>query len=167
MTMYPTITTLRPGDAGTDDTLQAIVRMARQGAATNPFPRTVWSSLTPDEQVRALRDFLRHHVTYQDDPPGVELVRHPLEMLTAISRGRKVGGDCDDIAALGAMLALGMGLRARLVAVAFAPDAPFAHVWTEVSGRRGEAHWLDLDVTRPEAVPEGTVFARTAVLPVG
>lgn len=152
---YPLVTTLPEGDAGVDQTLRAMAAMARHGAATVPAGwgrREVWWHLTPAMRARSLRGFLAARVRYVDDPPGAELVRHPLQMLEQIATTGEAEGDCDDVATLGAMLALVMGLRVRWVVLGFDRDAPFSHVFAEVAAPEG-GQWVDLDVTRPEALP--------------
>lgn len=153
---YPTVTTLPPGDAGVDQTLRYMAQSARAAASAQPHGwgrRNLWWNLGWKARCRALRQWLLDHTQFQDDPPGVERVRHPMEMLRAIEQGSRAAGDCDDIAALAAAVALIAGLRVRWRVLAFGDGhAPFTHVYAEVAPPEGN-WWCELDVTRPVALP--------------
>lgn len=155
--MYPTVTTLPPGDAGVDQTLRWMGQAARSAASSLPHGwgrQNLWWNLSPKARCKALRQWLIDHTVFEDDPPGVERVRHPMEMLRELAQGApKVAGDCDDVAALGAAIALAAGLRARWVVLGFGEgDVPFTHVYAEVAPPEG-GPWCELDVTRPVALP--------------
>ena len=107
-----------------------------------------------------LRDWLAQAVTFKDDPATVSLaaggvaavddyLRDPItEQLPQLRQTGTIRGDCDDVATLGATLALAAGLPAvRFRVVSFQPAAPrpFTHVFAEVLTSRG---WLDFDTTR-------------------
>lgn len=161
---YPLVGILRPGDQGVDDTLRVMGSMAREAAGTAPFDSRLWWNLTDDEKAHALRAWIARHVRYQDDPPGRELVRHPLQMLASIATAGYAVGDCDDVATLAATLALLMGLEVRFVVVRFRGAETFGHVYAEVKGRAGDSGWVDIDTTRPDALPAGVVIVQTATV---
>ena len=107
-----------------------------------------------------LRDWLAVTVRFRDDPAHVALagggvaavddyLRDPItEQLPQLRQTGEIRGDCDDVATLGATLALAAGLPAvRFRVVSFRADRPqpFTHVYTEVLTSRG---WLDFDTTR-------------------
>ena len=163
---YRVVTRLAPGDRGTDQILQAMGVFARQAAASSPYGEKLWWNEEPARRIDMLRAFLARKVRYEDDPPGMELVRHPMAMLDDIGRQGFACGDCDDVATLAAALALAMGLRARFRVVAFDADGNYSHVWTEVHAGRGEAGWRELDTTRPQALPPGLRVMRSATLEV-
>jgi len=124
----------------------------------------LWPNLTPWRRCLALRSWLDNAFRFKPDPPGVELVRHPREMLQELARRGYAEGDCDDAAALAAAVALACGLRVRWKVLAFQRGAPYAHVYAEVSPREG-GKWCELDVTRPAALPGLTpAVARFAVV---
>jgi transglutaminase-like putative cysteine protease len=150
---YPDVQRLLPGDAGAYQTLRQMSVYAQQAAAAFPGP-TLWPNLEPTMRARAIRGWLERHTRYREDPPGIEHSRHPLEMLASLSQGENpVAGDCDDIASLGAAVALACGLRARWRMVRLGgPGSDYGHVFAEVAAsHRGP--WVDLDVTRPQALP--------------
>jgi len=159
---YPEIfRTLPPGDAGAFQTLRAMggyakyaawISSIRNTAAGFPGP-CLWPDLAPQTRCHALRGYLATHFQFREDPPGAEMVRHPQEMLDAMARGEvPVRGDCDDAAALGAALALACRLQVRWRVLRMAPGLPYGHVYAEVKPQRGGS-WVDLDVTRPAALP--------------
>lgn len=150
---YPDIRRLLPGDEGAYQTLEYMSRVAKEAAASFPGP-CMWPNLEPVMRAKALRGWLTLHTSYREDPPGIEHSRHPIEMLQALARGENpVGGDCDDIASLGATIALACGLVARWRMVRLGgPGSDYGHVFSEVApSYRGP--WIDLDVTRPRALP--------------
>jgi transglutaminase-like putative cysteine protease len=125
---------------------------AKHASATFPGG-CLWPNLSEQRRCEALRGWLLHHVRYTDDPPGTELVRHPLEMMDSLIRGNvPTPGDCDDVATLGAALALTCRLQVRWRLIKFGDSGPYTHVYAEVKPPRG-GHWVDLDTTRPLALP--------------
>lgn len=101
------------------------------------------------EQAHAIRDYLQNYTEFLRDPDGVEMLHGPVWQLQQIRQRGVVQVDCDDVAMLSAALGKSVGLRARFVVVAFdRPDAPYRHVWAELSPR-GVPQWIDMDVTRP------------------
>lgn len=162
---YLEIRRLPPGDAGTDQTLRAMAAMAKRAAASFPGEQ-LWWNLSGRDRCLAIRDWLRIHTVYQDDPPGVELVREPMEMMQMLVRGADAApGDCDDVATLGATIALAAGLKVRWRVLRFGRGSPYAHVFAEIAPPEG-GRWIDLDVHRPAALPglpSGVEIISTAV----
>lgn len=135
--------------------------MARSGARTPPVvvasDDLTWRAQSEGEAARRIRAFLADRVRFVHDPPGVELIRTPDLMLeTILARGHAIG-DCDDVAVLGAALAMAAGLSCRYVLVALHPSDPFEHVYTEVLTPEGA---IELDTTRPAQMPDGVTIHR-------
>jgi transglutaminase-like putative cysteine protease len=83
------------------------------------------------------------------DPQHMEAFVPADQTLALISQQGIAQVDCDDVAILAAALGLSVGLRARFVVVGFyAPDAPFEHIWTELSDADGQT-WIAVDPSRP------------------
>lgn len=144
------------GHAGIEATVRTMRQLARDGT-TSPLLRSTADRIlagagTDADRARRIRDFLQEWTRFEFDPPGVELVRTPHEMLDTVRDGRAVSGDCDDVAVLGAALSHVAGLRSRFVLLGFEPGAPFRHVYTEVLA---DGRWRELDVTRPAQFPPG------------
>lgn len=98
------------------------------------------------EKVQLVRRWLDSHLRWIPDPLGAEYLVPPLALLARIESQGMAGGDCDDMAMLGAALVRAVGIPARLRAVAFVPSGRFVHVYAE--GWNGAA-WQDLDISRP------------------
>jgi hypothetical protein len=146
---------LPDGEAGRHATLAFMADLATQRAIT-PTVRAAAVALARETRPGArvdrtrfaamLRRFLEARVTFLEDPAtGDELVQDPVAMLEEIQAHGRALGDCDDVATLGAALALAAGLAVRFVVIYFA-NAEFAHVWTDVYD--GD-NWRDLDTTAP------------------
>lgn len=105
---------IREGDAGTDDTIAAMIAVAQYAAekdaaallAIFPHPRTPMG----------LYDALRQNVTFKDDPARIELVPSAAQMLAAIQARGKHRGDCDDRATLGLAMILAHMKHVRIAA---------------------------------------------------
>lgn len=114
-----------------------------------------------DSQAQAIRDFLKEHFQFVNDPRGVELLVPPRPMLETINKRYVVTGDCDEAAILGAALGKAIGLQARFVLLGFQGSAgAYAHVYTILRGASG---WVSLDVTRPLRGPFPPVMRQTTV----
>jgi hypothetical protein len=61
-------------------------------------------------------DFLASEITFSEDPPFVELVRHPDELCELIGRGA-CKCDCDEVATLGAALLACLNIEPAFVVV--------------------------------------------------
>lgn len=145
-----------PGEAGTVATVSTMRRLVLRAVASPVVRETVRALLlgTPTRnasaQVFAIRQWLSDHVIFLRDPDGVELLHAPDWMLHQIHTRGRLMVDCDDVAILAATLAKAAGLPARFVVLGFIPGRGYQHVFTEVFDGRS---WVDLDVTRPGAVP--------------
>ncbi|MBS0187218.1 MAG: hypothetical protein JSS51_04060 [Planctomycetes bacterium] len=116
--------TIREGDAGTDDTIAAMIAVAQNAATTmREDLRFLFGAL---DIYRALDMF----VDFKADPERVELVRHPAQMIAEIRASGSTKGDCDDRATLGvsAMLASYMP-NVVLVVAGSKVDQDFQHVY--------------------------------------
>lgn len=73
--------------------------------------------------------FLRAKLDFARDPEGVELVRHPDQMIAEYERTGRMHGDCDDLACLGAALCRARGYQAVLIVAGRKAQGPFEHVY--------------------------------------
>ncbi|HUT98886.1 MAG TPA: hypothetical protein VM054_07415 [bacterium] len=136
--------------AGIRTTLEAMASLAREGAA-DPLVRDLAGWLMEGERwpALALRDWLADRWVMVEDPWDVELLSAPAlqldRWLQYPSRGLR--GDCDDLAVLGAALALAGGLPARYCAVITGLGPIPDHVFVDVLEPPGV--WVELDIMRP------------------
>lgn len=135
------------GDDGTIATLGHMRQLAGQGAV-HPQIRRVAARLVlgvsnvPALHARLIRDFIESHTQFLSDPSVAEALTRPEEAISNILRDGIAQMDCDCVAVLVAALGLSIGLRARFVVVAFhSPNAPFAHVWTDLGDPTGHEWW--------------------------
>lgn len=152
---------LLAGDAGTAQTVAEMRALAHEGAR-HPAVRSVagWC----EDVARSLEDrprsrrsklpaVIRHvceRIEFLSDDDAAaelgvggritELVRAPWLVLT------DGVGDCDDVATLGASIALALGIRARFVTVG-PPGSGFIHVYAEIMCCPSGG-WTELDTTR-------------------
>jgi transglutaminase-like putative cysteine protease len=145
------ITWIPPGDLGIIATLLAMRATARAALA---YPITMTTArqiggATPTTRAQFLRSWLAQHTQFQPDPDDVELVRTPVEQLARIAKDGVAKGDCDDVATLGAALALALGLKPRFIVLDFGDG--YQHVYTDVLGGA-----VDFDVTRRANPPTPT-----------
>jgi len=117
----------------------------------------------PGEMASRIREFLQDCVRFIPDPVGEELIRSPRFMLERIQAQGWAGGDCDDVATLGAALGMSVGLPARFVLLGFSPSEPYSHVFAEIANG---CCWTDLDTTAPEQFPPGLRIHRSEIIEV-
>jgi len=136
--------------AGIRTTLDTMAELARAGAvdrrvraaAEYIMEGCAWPALE-------LRNWLAERWTTVADPWDVELLSAPglqLERFLA-DPARGLQGDCDDLAILGAALALARGLPVRYCAIVTGMGPVPDHVFTEILEPPGV--WIDLDIMRP------------------
>lgn len=157
---------LPAGDAGTVLTLQLMRGLVLQDV---PLLRSAASRIlgggTARDRVGALRGWLGRNLKFEHDPAGVELLKAPAYQLERIQDKTDGRGDCDEIATLGAALAIAGGMPARFVVLRFEPGGPFEHVYTEVLTPAG---WVELDTSRQlQRVPSNFRAADVATFDVG
>lgn len=157
---------LPEGDRGTSLTVDVMRSLARRDMSSPRVWRVAEEILhgTPDGTPARLRAWLYRHTRFYPDPPGVELVKSPDAALQEIEEEGFLSGDCDDVATLGASLALACGLPARFRLLGWDPLGPYAHVLTEVWTR--DCRWADLDVTAPAQRLGAGMPARDAAVTV-
>ena len=127
---FPPLTlTIRDGDAGTDDTVDAM-RAVAMTAAELPRVREHAARLSSGG-ARAVYNFLLSRVKFRPDPRGREKIRHPNRMLAEVDATGGTQGDCDDSVTLAVALLLAMGLRPVVVVMAKDPGR-FVHTYTGV-----------------------------------
>lgn len=142
-----------PGDPGAEETLVTMHQMVQQ-ALREPVlvaeaRRIV--AVAPgdvDGAIERIEDVLRQRVRYVDDPPMLELLQTPDQLLRQLGTAGVVYGDCDDTAIVAATLGGAMGIPWRFRAVGFDPDGPLVHVYTLLRGARA---WVSMDTTRNRA----------------
>lgn len=153
---------LGTGDAYAYRTAQAVRKLAL-GAQFDPYVVN-WAreivGTVPERDYegycRAIREFLSRHTYFIRDVRDADNIDTPADQLANIEETGRTSGDCDDIATLGAALALCVGCNVRLKLIAFVDnDAPFEHIYAECQGVPG-GRWWDLDVTKPQG-PTPTV----------
>lgn len=131
------------GRAQVFDTLKRMRRLITKGRTD---PRVLQAAttivyLTPPKdrpaELRALFEYVRDNIRYQQDVHGVETLAEP-----HITLARRVG-DCDDQATLLCALAESIGYPSRLVVAAY-DGGDFEHVYCQLfDGTR----WIDCDTT--------------------
>jgi hypothetical protein len=151
--LYQT-TSIPSGDAGTLRTLQLMAQLATEGAIS-PVMREVVAGVVlgsgrdPRAHAELIGQWLAERTEFLADPSVAEALVPATDALQHIVQRGIFQGDCDDVAVLAAAMGLCIGLRARFVVVAFhAPDAPYAHVFTELGGASDDS-LLPIDPTRP------------------
>lgn len=158
------------GDAGTFAALHTMRQLARAAAiqllVRTEAVRLVLGVRSPALQVRILRDWTSAHTDFLADPTPVETLHDPAWSIRQILTRGLVQVDCDDVAMIAAAMGLSIGLRARYVVVGFSsPNAPFRHVWTDLSGP-GPPRWVPVDPTRPLQGLDRLPITRMAALEV-
>jgi hypothetical protein len=154
------------GDLGTYLTLMRMSSMVRS-EMMHPDVRLTAVNIVSGENPRdgaafavAIRQWVEAHTQFMPDPDGTEMLHGPKWQVQQVLTHGLVYVDCDDVAMLCAALGKAVGLRARFVVVAFqSPNAPFAHVWTELAPANSE-HWIECDITRPAQGLAGLPIAR-------
>lgn len=144
------------GDAGTYATLRVMADMARRSSILPIVRQAAVSAVRglPGNDgtghARLIRDWVSDRTYFLNDPLYAEALHVPGWSLAQILTRGNVGLDCDDVATLAAAMGLSVGLRARFVIAGFSsPQAPYRHVWTELSGASGPPRWVAVDPTRP------------------
>lgn len=130
-------------------------RLARQGMV-HPVVRDQALAIVAgipgrdaNAQIAALHQWLARHSWFTRDPQVAEFLVAPWQQLADLTRRGILTYDCDDAAMLAAALGGALGLKARFVVVGFrSRNAPFRHVWTELSPPMRPPQWTALDVTR-------------------
>lgn len=141
---------LPPGEAGVDCTIAAMLALvhdtrdkpsaALKAAAAEidavASPPNRWPYIAP---ATALYRWMRKRFRFVKDPEGVELLRHPDQMLQAMrDGGGYTDGDCDELATLAAALAIQLGLRPAFIVMDGIPSAGrFHHVFYGIIGPDG------------------------------
>lgn len=145
--------TIPAGDAGTLATVAALRRWA-QAAALDPLVRSVAAELVRGrplaEHPGVLADWIGSVTEFLPDPAVAETVFAPRWILQRILTAGVAQIDCDDVATLAAAMGLSIGLGARFVVVGFgSPNAPYRHIWAELTAFDGSSGWVPVDPTRP------------------
>lgn len=168
--MHGAFVSVPTGDAGTAATLNVMRRLAIEGSA-HPAVRERATGIVlgvggnqRSLQARLIRQWVEDHTVFLRDPTHVEALHTAEAMLRQIDSRGVAQVDCDDVAVLTAALGGAIGLKARFVVVGFqSPNAPFAHVWTEL---RGSQSWVPVDPTRPVQGLSGVPISRAAQMEV-
>jgi hypothetical protein len=141
------LSAIPPGEAGTDATVREMARLVNADLERPGLrllaSRILRSHAVPSKshlsEAKALYSSVVQSIRYQKDPIGIETVQSPEVTL-------EVGaGDCDDMSALYAGLAMAVGLPVRFRAVAWTPGE-YVHIWPEVFV---DNQWWPADTTEP------------------
>lgn len=167
--------TIPNGDAGTRETVRHMRRLVREGKVS-PSVRDYALRITRGipgrdgtKQALAIRQWLASNIEFRRDPEGAELLYTPQRALRILTeRGPPLYIDCDDVATLAAALGSSVGLRSRFQVVGFlSPNAPYRHVWTDLSTPAKGARWIEMDVTRTQQPTSASgAISRRWVVPV-
>jgi transglutaminase-like putative cysteine protease len=163
------LSSIPDGDAGTYATVQAMRALARRDAL-DPTVRMATSATVqgvPFDRGAAhaglIRRWIEPRVYFLADPLYAEALHAPAWQIRQILTRGVIGVDCDDVAMLAAAMGLSIGLKARYVLAGFgSPQAPFRHVWTELSAVQ-RPQWIAIDPTRPAQGLPATVSRRITV----
>lgn len=169
------------GDKGTVATVAFMERLI-VAASMHPDVRDMAVKIMRPDRVssgmaiQTLRRWLSVVVQYVRDPVTAEALTDPVAMVQRIAEQGRVAGDCDDVAMLACAMALSVGFRARLAAVAFKVTAPltgavdnadpFLHIWGEVAPPTGTLVWTEMDTTRPMQRIPVNAFSRVWIVPI-
>lgn len=144
-------------DAAVERTIGAM-RAIVMHAIDASIVRGLSISLSPGEpdsnhsygRVLRIYNYLLRNIRFKPDPPGVELVRTPEQLISEISRMGFANGDCDDRAMLAAALLEALGIPAAFVVVGRAERGPFSHVLPAAMIRPDE--WVPFDSQERELI---------------
>lgn len=81
---------------------------------------------------RALAEWLKRRIVFVYDPQDREMLSRPADLLAQVRANGKAGGDCDEVATLGAALALAVGLTPEFRALKFPGGTMYGHVFTVI-----------------------------------
>jgi transglutaminase-like putative cysteine protease len=159
------------GDAGTYQTVAKMQQMARADAS-KPTVRAIAASIVEGAadqngtlHARLIRMWLESHTIFTRDPSTGEALYTPEDTAQEIQRNKVAHVDCEDVAMLAAALGMAVGLVARYVLLAFAANAPFQHVYTDLADPRQRV-WVEQDITRPAQWFFGKMVARKKIVGV-
>ncbi len=149
---------LKPGQAGTDATIDAMARAALgvYGAGSGRIRELavtiVRDADVPERDKRgevvAIHEWVKGHLRYISDPTWYEFVTYPETLAFA-----RPDGDCDDHAVLEAALLGAIGLPTRFLTFSFRNNPAPSHVALQVlvpppvgaSASKTPAAWMTLD----------------------
>jgi hypothetical protein len=135
-----------PGDDGTAATVAAMQGVIDHAVSvTGPALAASLGQVCGDgpDAPERLYHLLRAVVRFQRDPDGVELLRHPADVLRDLLAWRSPRIDCDDLALLGASALAVLGYRPALVTVGRRESGRFEHVYFGFIGNDGELVPMD------------------------
>lgn len=127
-----------PGAAGVVQTV-GLMRAMANSAINHPLIRRYAVQATEGvprghrkEAALAIQEWVRRHMRYVPDPFRHERLTNPALLAEALSQGRTIYGDCDDMSMLMAAMAKSIGLNPQFHAVGRADK--FHHVYVKVDG---------------------------------
>jgi hypothetical protein len=82
-------------------------------------------------------------VKFKFDPPGLEQVRHPDQLISEINSAGVACGDCDEVATLGAALLKKLGLSPVFIVVGRKANGQFEHVLYGLRNAKGQFFPID------------------------
>lgn len=139
---------LKPGNAGTDQTIDVMSRaaMGRYGAGSgrirNLTLQVVREAGVAERdkagEIVAVHEYVKNHLRYVKDPLWYEFVTHP-ETLAF----ERADGDCDDHVTLEAAMLGSIGIPSRFVVYGFKGAPQYQHV--AMHANVGGNQWVALD----------------------
>lgn len=119
------------------DTLKAMRRLAleaQRDLETRRLVERICENVAQGDyasEVLAIYYWVCRNIRYMRDPPGVELVKTPRQLI------RTKAGDCDDMATLLAAMLMLAGNTTQFAIAGFSPQPSFSHVYVEVKTPHG------------------------------
>ena len=141
------------GDAGIDQTVQAMIRLIRASlgnqAVRQQAEKIISNAAQNDmeDEAEQIYNYVRDYVRFTKDPQGLEYVQTPAHMIQVIEQEGKAYGDCDDKTVLGLALLKNTGHQVAIKTTSYNPNGKFSHVYGLVK-LHGE--WIPFDATRPD-----------------
>lgn len=122
------------GDQSTRNTIaamRAIVHHAARSPKVHQVASVLAARTAPKDvaaQLAGLDGFIRECVQFKPDTMGLEVLRHPDQLLSEIAANGRTSCDCDDVAMLGASVCRVLGVKPAFITVGHEPEGAYVHV---------------------------------------
>jgi hypothetical protein len=116
------------GEEGVDATIAGMVAVI-DDASRSSMVRTVATNVmgSPPDAMR-LYEFISRRVRFVADPPSIEELQHPEELLSQMTETGQARGDCDCLSMLACAMLRAVKMNPALIVVGPDPSGPFLHV---------------------------------------